>query len=76
MALSELWGHHRSRHYAPSPVGSERSCKIEAALVGSPSHVFRHVKKERYCRVSLSDEEAVHFRREDLRARARVVNLT
>ena len=38
----ELWRHHRPRHCAPSPVRSERSCEIEAALVGSHSHAFMH----------------------------------
>jgi hypothetical protein len=42
VALSELWRHHRPRYCAPSPVGSEPSCEIEAALVGSHSHAFMH----------------------------------
>ena len=40
VALSELWKHHRPRHCHLSPVGSERSCEIEAALVGSRSYAY------------------------------------
>src|SRR6266550_2511434 len=40
VALSELWRDHRPSYCAPSPVGSEPSCEIEAALVGRHSHAL------------------------------------
>lgn len=39
-------GRHRPRHCAPSPVSTERSCEIKAALVGSQDHAIRFVKKQ------------------------------
>lgn len=65
VALSELWRHLRPRHCAPSPVGNERSCEIEAALVGSRTHAFRFVKKQKDCRVGSSNDPAQFFRRND-----------
>src|SRR6185295_1107257 len=56
VALSELWRYHRPSHCAPSPGGTECSCEIEAALVGSHSHAFRFVKKQKGGHVESSDD--------------------
>jgi hypothetical protein len=56
MALSELRSYHRPSHCVPSPGGTERFCKIEAALVGSHSHAFRFVKKQKGGRIEPSDD--------------------
>lgn len=64
VALSELWRHHRPRHCAPSPVGNERSCEIEAALVGSQSHAFLHSgswRSRRIVALNRLDDSALIF---------------
>jgi hypothetical protein len=44
VALPELWEYHRPCDYAASPCGDERTCEIEAAVVGSQPRTFQFVR--------------------------------
>lgn len=63
VALFELWRHHRPRHCAPSSVGSEHPCEIEAALVGRHAYAFRFVKKQKCGHVHVIQDRPPHIQR-------------